>query len=564
MTIPPAVRLALDSSLYESIYLEPSLDTFAACLNARGVYESQRFALRLSPLVHTLVDNVIEKSELGGAQFTGEELQAYSTYLHETVHWWQHKGSTSGFIRSVLYPVQTHSNMTELRQILAALGPQKPIQTLALCGELGLLPKGSAEAASVANAVTNNFMDTEFYLALTLKPTLDIEIYRDPYFEAAGHSFMITYALVLGAVRDLIDSDGALLPDPKAIVDNLTKLARRKVRGYYYASEIIRAPVGLLDLYEGQARFIQLQFLACSSSGFNLSEAKHRGMLNGVYGNAFQVFLKLTESAEPRELTGPLVALFMFVCDMAINPTVGFPAAIDSYEDFFLDADPGIRFALLCKAIAAEAPELRSFVSNYSASEYFALASRLSELTGLRNHVVDLAELDGHAKNHREAVDLMKEHRSFKFSPNNIALRLLTGEFLEFVKDRLRSPEFFCWTGYWLTIGGGERQRELWLRHLSLFTDRADDGALFAREHPGREKDDVLEVFNQFFASVLLYDLSKQWVLNSGQFRCDYSWLTSSPTDPKFLDRVNGIFRAHYGVDLDQFTVLARPPIPTA
>ncbi|MDH3998217.1 MAG: hypothetical protein OET90_05205 [Desulfuromonadales bacterium] len=480
------------------------------------------------------------------------------------MHWWQHKGSTSGFIRSVLYPIQTHSNLTDIQKIVTALGPQKPIKTLAMRGELGLLAPNFTEIGFAANTVTNNFMDTEFYLALTLKPVLNVEIYNDPYFQAAGHSFLITYSLVLGAIREIIDTEGVLFPDPDALADNLTELAQRRVRGYYYKSDIIRAPVGLLDLYEGQARFIQLQFLALSCGGLSIAEAKSRGMLDGVYGTAFHAFLKISEAPEPEELSDPLIALFLFICDMSINPTVGFPALIEDYENFFLEADPGIRFAMLCKAVAAEAPELRTFVTNYSAEEYFALAQRLGDLTGLGSHLNDLTRLNKHTSIHNEAINLMEEHRSFRFTPNNIALRVLLGEFLTFVSDRCETPEFFCWTGYWLTIGGGERQRELWLKHLSLFSDKADDGALFPRNYPGRNREDIQEVFNQFFAANILYDLSKQWVLKQGSFQLDYSWLTSSANNPSFEERVNDLFRKHYGVGLDEFTLLDQPPMPEA
>jgi hypothetical protein len=556
------VPVSLDSTLYDPLADWTPLDTFSACLNARGVYESQRFALRLSPVVHTLVNSAVAKSERGETSFTADELQAYSTYLHETVHWWQHKGSTSGFIRSVLYPIQTHSNMSELRQILTALGPQKPIQAVALRGELGLLPVDSAEVSASANAVTNNFMDTEFYLALTLKPTLDVDIYHDPYFEAAGHSFLIAYALVLGALRELIDSNGHLLPDPATLANNLTVLAKQRVRGYYYGSEIIRAPVGLLDIYEGQARFLQLQFLSFASAGLTIPEVRNQGMLDGVYGNAFRAFLKISDSPEPDRLDDPLIALFLVICDMSINPTAGFPASIENYEAFFLDADPGIRFATLCKSIANDAPALRHFVVNYSAEEYRKVVQTLSESTGLSNHLSDLSQLERHCKAHPEASRLIDEHRSFSFSPHNIALRILTGEFLAFVRDRLEYPEFFCWTGYWLTKEGVDLQRALWLKHLSLFTDKVDDGALFARLPPGRSAQNVLEAFNQFYASILLYDLTKQWVLNQGPFRLEYSWLTSSSTDAGFIERVKGVFRKYYGVDLDQFILVNQPTVP--
>jgi hypothetical protein len=320
--------------------------------------------------------------------------------------------------------------------------------------------------------------------------------------------------------------------------------------------------VGVHDIYEGQARFLQLQFLAFSSDGLTLRRARDQGMLNGVYGNAFRAFLRLSESSEPEELDDPLIGLFLVICDMSINPTAGFPAAIQDYENFLLDADPGVRFMVLCKCIATDASHLRHHVVQYSGAEYREIVQTLSNLTGLTNHLSDLSQLDKHAGEHSETLGLMDEHRTFKFSRENILLRVLTGEFFAFVTDRLKHPEFFCWTGYYLTIAGGPLTRQLWLRHLSLFSDKADDGALFVRLLSNRGKEDVLDTFNWFYASLLLYDMTKQWVLDQGPFRLEYSWLTSSSNDPDFLERIKGNFRQHYGAEIDQFILVDRPPIP--
>src|SRR4051794_37938879 len=78
---------------------------FNATVNAHGLYNTQQFVLRLSPAVHSklasMPPGIMTNGEVGldGAQ-------AMSTYLHETVHWWQHIGSTYGFIFSLNYPVQ--------------------------------------------------------------------------------------------------------------------------------------------------------------------------------------------------------------------------------------------------------------------------------------------------------------------------------------------------------------------------------------------------------------------------------------------------------------------------
>lgn len=545
-----------DSALYDPRYPDECLDTFAACLNARGVYESDRFALRLSPVVHGLVESAIAKSEAGAADYTGEELQAYSTYLHETVHWWQHKGSTSGFIRSLLYPVQTHANMSELRNILQGLAPHKCIKDLALCGELGLLPVEAGDVALAANVVTNNFMDTEFYLSLTRNPKTDLEIYKNPYFQAAGHSFLVTYGQVLGAVKELIDPSGEFLSDPQELADGLMAMANRHVEGYYYGTSITRAPVGLFELYEGQARFIQLQFLAKSfEPEMTIDDFRAEGMLGGVYGAAFKEFLKISETPEPVTVIGPVVALFLFICDMAINPTVGFPAPVRSYEKFYLEADPGIRFAMLCEAVIKD-PSLRELVQDYSSDEYRELARRFGGLSGLGDHLADMGRFRDGVEGSKDAQALMDEHKNFQFSDRNIVLKLLTGEFISFVNDRIDYPEFFCWAGYWLNQGSSQGPRELWLSHLSLFSDKADDDALYPRKHPGRAEQNVLETFNQFFASMIFYDLTKQWALLPGPFRFDYSWLTLDADDPDFQKRVNDIFRKHYDVNLADFSML--------
>lgn len=77
--------------------IEPMADTieapseFAAVLNARGLYSTTQFVLRLSPRIHELVDALTSRKIDG---YDPDELfSAYSTYLHETVHWWQHVGS---------------------------------------------------------------------------------------------------------------------------------------------------------------------------------------------------------------------------------------------------------------------------------------------------------------------------------------------------------------------------------------------------------------------------------------------------------------------------------------
>jgi hypothetical protein len=65
-----------------------------------------------------------------------------STLLHETVHWWQHIGSTYGFILSLNYPVQSHCTHFDLKKLVADDGFKKSViaqaSALSLHGPTGL------------------------------------------------------------------------------------------------------------------------------------------------------------------------------------------------------------------------------------------------------------------------------------------------------------------------------------------------------------------------------------------------------------------------------------------
>jgi hypothetical protein len=90
--------------------------TLNATLKAHGLYSSFQYVLRLSPAVHRKL------AEVGGGIKTSGEVgfdgvQAFSTLLHETVHWWQHVGSTYGLMLSLTYPTQAHANYKALREL---------------------------------------------------------------------------------------------------------------------------------------------------------------------------------------------------------------------------------------------------------------------------------------------------------------------------------------------------------------------------------------------------------------------------------------------------------------
>ena len=139
--------------------------TFEASFNAHGKYETMRFVLRLSPRNHELVDSITSgRHDL--RDIGSEALQAYSTYIHETVHWWQHVGTTSGLLLSLSYLGQTHANIAELRDVIATFGCKKPLKRWT--DEILLCEGNSAQSKlAKANFVVNNALDVEYYKLLS-------------------------------------------------------------------------------------------------------------------------------------------------------------------------------------------------------------------------------------------------------------------------------------------------------------------------------------------------------------------------------------------------------------
>src|SRR4028119_1557652 len=84
-------------------------------------------------------------------------LDAQSTYLHETIHWWQHVGSTAGLVLSLSYPAQTHLNHAPLTSLLRAIGPRKSLRRLDLA-KSAPVPEAARQDL---NRVLNNRHDIE-------------------------------------------------------------------------------------------------------------------------------------------------------------------------------------------------------------------------------------------------------------------------------------------------------------------------------------------------------------------------------------------------------------------
>ncbi|MBP2532568.1 hypothetical protein [Agrobacterium tumefaciens] len=529
--------------------------TFHACTDAHGKYETLRFTLRLSPINHSYM----EKIETGA--YSGppppEALQAYSTYLHETVHWWQHVGSTSGMLLSLSYLGQCHANIEDLKEVIAKIGPKKSLKRYA---DNVLLTEGQAaqQKLAAANNAVNNALDIEYYKLYALDPRKNAKkLVEQKHFEAVGYQYFIAYGQLIGMISAALDPDFKQIPNMTSWDTEILRLISEKAEGFYHGSNIRLPATGMRAIYEGQARFTQLQFLdAMLSPRFTVAEWRSKGFMADVYGEAFDCFLRLLGIDEPTHLDDPAVALFLLVCDLSINPTRGFPFDVETFEDFIVDVDVGVRFTNLCFA-AKKLPHLHSAIVDYSKEEYASVADELTQAVGYDHPLAALKEINKFATVLEEGRKMIEDQRTFAYPAENLTVRFLVSHFLAFSQDRYLHPEFFCWPGIWKSRAGlGDRATTLWLKHLAPFGDRGDKEGVYPRKWPNRDDSIIMKTFHDFFGTMAIYDLTRQWILYDGPFVKDFRWLMENYDQEQVDKWANDSFSKVYGVNLSDFELV--------
>tara|TARA_R100001244_G_scaffold20643_13_gene21837 strand:- start:3026 stop:4681 length:1656 start_codon:yes stop_codon:yes gene_type:complete len=526
---------------------------FNATLNFHGTYTTEHFVLRLSPRVHELVD-AITKRETDGHDMA-DLIQAYSVYLHETIHWWQHMGSSAGLMLSLAYPAQVCGSMAFLQQFGRSAGCVKPVKTWAHWAMVAGATRSDPTLAA-ANIAVNNALDIDFYKKIALSPKYALELLHTPYFESVGHSYLKAYGETVFAIIGSCDLHEGQLPNPAGWDPHLFRLRVEHAEGFVHGSMPPAAEVGLAEIFEGQARFCQLQFLASSGGPELLESYREKGQFGPIYVSAFELFLRLLGADWPERYDDPLVGLFLLICDLAINPTRGYPLEIESFEDFICDVDAGARFTRLCLA-AAEAPELQKAIQRFSAVEYEFVASRLADRCGYDHPFAGLDAIVGLIGDAGPIDALLEEHRTFGFGPVNMPVRVIFSHHIAFARDKRGRPEMFCWPGMWLA---GERCsgeiQKTFEAHLSLFQDRSETEQIFPRAMPGRSAENIKSLVNGFFSGMLAFDLALQWTLFPGPFAYDFKWLTGKDENSELIALAKRQFEHNYEVDPDRVEVI--------
>lgn len=491
--------------------------------SVRGQYSTFEFVLRLSQPVHERLA-LRAKAIESGEKPSLEDAEAFSVYLHETIHWWQHVGSTYGLVLSMTYPAELHLNYLHLHNLTRQVGFKKSLRKFVELSEDGGDP---GTPAGLANVIVNNQFDFHAFRCITLRPDYRESVVTAPLFESVGHALKVAYGAAVAVLGTVADPDYEVLPNPEVWHPDMLALRDQEHEGYFYGSPVRIHPVGAFQILEGQARMVQMQFLsfACGHR-VGWEQFRELGMLKGVYGEAFELFLKEAELDCPESVDHPVVALFMLICDMAINPGAGFPFTVRHPSAFIEDVDPGARFVALCFAVAKLCPEVAGTIKNYSFDEYVEVSEKLAAALVINPPLAIAEEVASWPARSEGFRALMREWETFDFSAGNLPVRVMLSHFVAFMADKALRPEFFCWPGAW--CAGRNLSKEshaLFDKHAALFMDRLGDAGVFPRVTPGRDPELVQATFQAFFGVVTVYDLTRQWITQKGPFSFRFGWM---------------------------------------
>lgn len=280
-------------------------------------------------------------------------------------------------------------------------------------------------------------------------------------------------------------------------------------------------------------------------------------MMAPVYIAAFEDFLQRTGFARPDTIDHPTVALFLLVCDIAINPAETFPFPIHDPRFFITDVDPGMRFIYLSTILKLQFPEMRTAITQYSASEYVDVSTTLCDALKTRTPLAIVREINRWVENGPAFAACLAGHDAGRAAAKNLPLQVLFGQFAAFARDKARLPHMLCWPGAHMAgVRASEDYIGLFSRQSPMFVDRADDATIVPVLRTGLDEATVMERFQEFYNGHALYDFTSQWITRPGPFTYDFRWLRSDGATEEIQGWANRIFEGVYGVSPDDFTIL--------
>lgn len=506
---------------------------------ARGSYNTFNFVLRLRSDV---------RLALQSEEYSQEKLSASSTNLHENIHWWQHIGSNFGFIQMLAYPSFFHITLNEFKNLIKSKTTVKPI----IKYENEYFSSTNKTDITSINIILNYYHDINYALKYSFCNKAYLNFKDERFFNGIDHAYYILWSNAMDFLAGSFDKNYTFLPQ----IANY-KLSKEILQSISDKNKLQVTIIGIGAIFEGQAIFNQMQYLVYGSEfDITLQDFRNRGMLHGIYEEAFLFFLKYTGFEEPLVLQDPIIGLFLIVCDISINSNNGFPLKVYDSLRFVHKNDPASRFYELCLVISKNRDYYSTKVNEYSKEEYIFLSKELNEAIGCKcsyNSILEVLKW----KDNKTIEKLLEEEEQELYNNANLPVRVLFSKYIRYQEDKYKNPNFFCWPGYHtiknnnITISDA---LTLFQKHHALYVDDFD-GEIKPTLYKNKNPNNIYISFNTFYSFNIMYDLAWKWVGEDGDFDLSYGWLLGERAD-MFKTSIRERFEKQYNVDMSNIVIL--------
>jgi hypothetical protein len=485
-----------------------------------GDFDPLNSVVRLDDKVSQMLDARAAPNRNEVVPAGSPELRAFSTYLHETIHWWQHISTTAGFVHALSTASQASATIAYLSQAGPAF--PKPLTSV----DLDSLSVNHPIRLAVAR-----WTEIEYGVSsLSVPRRFNILLQQgagSSFYESLGHTLLLFQISTVAALARSFDPGYAGLPDATRWIPFYDEFVRSQ-NTFFVPNQLIDLPLGMHHIMEGQARMSELQFRSLTVNSMSISEAMNLNWLVGDYGVAFEQFLRYAELTQPDDFDDPVVSMFLLLCDIALNPSSGYPEPINPRRDFVRDFHPGIRFLRLCQQIKRDKSLIKS-VNRLSYDAYIKISQRLCErLDWLDPVAVGEKCLDaGQRMSGYQTLEEQAERCDFGIE--DVPLRFYMSRHLEFLDLRTQCPHFYCWPGRYLAFTEKESDTAPYFNEMLTWsmppfvTSSATSGVQATNIARGNEEARS-KFTGHYFATQVCYDMIRQWISNPGDFAFKYNW----------------------------------------
>ncbi len=491
-----------------------------------------------------------EKIQLGLSlddDVTKERLFGWGTYLHENMHWYQCIGTTYGLFRLLSSMAQTHNIFQYSRRINDAI-LEKPLYQIVVNH-----PPDNSEFRRNLNIAVNTWMDIEFTNAFFESPDRHVDrIAHDHFFGGLDHGSLIYLGESLGLLVSCFpNSEQAerFHQDSRIIIDHGLENAKNH--------DIFVPPVGASDIMESAARISEIQYLQHSSGRkYSWSIYKRMGYLESKYLKAFNTFLQITRLNIGNDPCSSAVNLFLITCDIALNPSHGYPNVLSSWKDFIKEWHPGFRFFCICSYLANRKKLINEVAIN-TESEYKEMINEICNAIGYETPECVAAKCDKMLTKCGAEI-LVNQVDTYESDMPNFPVQYVVGKHVKAMRVRQRKPLFLAMPANY--VEGDRDHQEAIDRLMEILTP-----PFVRRDYTGIEPvlprytnidDKNLKSFHSTFSKwLIMLSLGRQLAAKKGPFKFAHPWTDSTKSEGELRSFVEDDFLKASGHALSNIKV---------